>query len=157
MPRPSSAPVPPTKVEYTRRPAELSLVTNTSVTPAAWPAGLRGETTPGVVGKSVRTAHGAGAHVVDPVTYAASDLSTVIALPTSAPVPPRKVEYRSTVPVGSRLVTNASRSPPMVGCAAANEVGKLAENVPPVTKALPAGSTAMASPMSESVPPRYVP
>jgi hypothetical protein len=129
------------------------LVTKTSVTPAASKAGLNCPRTPGVVGKSVAVEQGAAAHVVEPVTYAAPRLSRVIALPTSAPAPPRNVEYRR-LPVLSRLVTKASRSPPIVGCETPGVKGKSTENVPPVTTALPPASTAMPSPISESVPPR---
>src|SRR5262249_12840321 len=131
MPSPSSAPVPPRNVEYTGPPMASSLVTKTSVTPAAWPGGLSGEVTPGVVAKSVAATQGTP-HVVDPVTSAAPFASTVIALPTSVPRPPRDVEEMRSERGGLGLVTNASRSPPGNGWAAKNE-GKSEENVPPVT------------------------
>src|SRR5262249_5655029 len=92
------------------------LVTKTSVTPAGSKGGLNCPRTPGVVGKSGAVEQGAAAHVVEPVTYAAPRLSSAIALPTSVPRPPRNVEYRRRLPVLSRLVTKASRPPPISGC-----------------------------------------
>src|SRR5262245_65136194 len=84
-------------------------------------------------------------------------LLTAIAFPTSSPVPPRKVEYTGAEPSEFSFVTNASRLPPSVACTAPAVVGKFVENVPPVTCALPAASTAIPRPTSEPLPPRYVP
>ena len=59
--------------------------------------------------------------------------SIVIALPTSVPAPPTNVENNSAFPALLSRATNASRSPPGVGCDAPSVTGKSAESVPPVT------------------------
>src|SRR5207253_2398099 len=137
--------------------AGVSLVTRASVTPAPSPTGRAVWTTPAVVGKSVDTSHGAPAHAVEPVMYAAPVPSTAIALPTSVPAPPRYVEYTSAVPAAFSWVTNASRPPASAVCVTPPAVGKFADNVPPVTYAFCPVSIAIPRPTSEPAPPRYVP
>src|SRR4030095_3316148 len=110
-----------------RPPREPSFATKASFTPAGPPGGRTAWITPGVVGKSVSVEHGAAEQVVEPVTYAAPAVSTVIALPTSVPAPPRNVENTSAAPEGLSLVTKASRSPPRLTWAAPSVTGKSAE------------------------------
>src|SRR5436190_22608024 len=92
-------------------PAGLSFLTTPSLPAAPPPTGRVAWTPPPVGGKSVDATHGAAAHAVEPVMYAAPVPSTAIALPTSVPAPPRYVEYTSAVPAAFSWVTNASRPP----------------------------------------------
>src|SRR4051812_40230412 len=94
---------------------------------------------------------------VDPVTYARPAPSIAIALPTSKPPPPNRVEYSTPVAFWLNLVTKASPLPLGVVSRAPAVVGKLLELASPVTYALPVESTAIPRAWScEALPPRNV-
>jgi len=90
---------------------------------------------PGVVGKS--------APLVKPATYALPAGSTATRWPLSTIAPPMQVEYVSAEPVVFSFVTKTSYCPRFVRLKAPAVVGKSAEIVSPVTKALPEALTAM--------------
>jgi hypothetical protein len=60
---------------------------------------------------------------------------------------------KASCPLEVNWVTNASMPPPMVLCTAA-KTGKSADWVSPATYTLPAPSSAIASPVSQFVPPK---
>ena len=82
--------------------------------------------------------------------------STAIPVPRSSPLPPRKVEYVPVVlAVGIKAAKASVVPPPKLLFGRAFTLGKSLDLVEPVTCAFWFGSTAMASPVSSSVPPKY--
>src|ERR1051325_11576339 len=128
----------------------------------AWPVGLIAAMNPSLSPPEelcTAPAWGKSAEVVSPATTALPSPATAIASPESRPVPPRYVEYASAPSFNVILVTKASvpnpSADPGFDCAALR-IGKSRDPVMPVTYALDDLSTAIASPKSSDVPPRYV-
>src|SRR5262245_8568825 len=92
--------------------------------------------------------------LVPPTTCSTPAESTVEPTANSLPVPPRKVEYESVVPVPLSLVTHTSYEPPPYVAWYADTTGKLVEAVRPTTYASPCASTEMENSWSPSAPPR---
>src|SRR5580704_12143906 len=63
---------------------------------------------------------------------------------------------RKASPQASPAVVQPAEPPPNAGWTTPAVVGKSAESVPPETYTLPAGSSAMPTPLSSPVPPKYV-
>ncbi len=92
---------------------------------------------------------------VYPVTYALPEESTTMLLPGSYGYRPGTWKRPKPSPAGFSLDTNAFCAPAKLAWKGLT-VGKVPEEVYPVTYALPAESTAMECPTSYSLPPKKV-
>src|SRR5579863_4019153 len=93
--------------------------------------------------------------LVWPATYILPAASSAMALASSAPVPPQKVEKFKALPVAFRTETKASYRPLKDACSG-TAVGKSGDEVKPATYALPFAATANPLAQSKTDPPRYV-
>ena len=121
--------LPPRKVAHPKVPEPLKRATKKSDRPLGVVSNA-----PGVAGKSL--------DVVVPATEMLPIGSTAKDDPVSFELPPRNVDHSKVPPPAAIFVMKTSLPPFAVVSKAPEIVGKSVEDVPPVTKTLPAESTA---------------